>query len=174
MKYFVFILIMLSIPLCLKSQEGPAAGFLTDYLAKWERAAAYTIEFAEALPENKYQYRPTPEEMTFSEQLVHICGNMKWLANAYLGGAEEFPDVANPPASKEGLIDLLRASFDYAAAAARQFNAEELDDEVDFFAGPITKRQVFFLMSDHLTHHRGQLVVYLRLNQVKPPDYRGW
>lgn len=153
---------------------GQGRGFLEDYLRKWENGAAYTIEFAEALPESLYDYRPVPEEMQFREQIVHICGNIKWLTNAYLGGAEEGPDVTDPPRSKEGLIRLLRSSFDYAADAIRSFDATHLDQEVDFFAGPITKRQVFFLMSDHVTHHRGQLVVYLRLNQINPPDYRGW
>ncbi len=161
----------LFIPLAVHGQDP---GFLEDYLKKWENGAAYTIEFAEALPESLYDFRPVPEEMPFREQIVHICGNIKWLTNAYLGGSEDGPDVTNPPGTKEGLIKLLRSTFDYAADAIRNFNAVHLDEEVDFFAGPITKRQVFFLMSDHLTHHRGQLVVYLRLNQIEPPDYRGW
>lgn len=159
------------VPISLYCQE---TGFLDDYLKKWESGAAYTIEFAEALPESLYDYRPVSEEMQFREQIVHICGNIKWLTNAYLDGSEEGPDVTAPPATKDGLVELLRNSFNYAAEAIRKFNPAHLDQEVDFFAGPITKRQVLFLMSDHVTHHRGQLVVYLRLNQIKPPDYRGW
>jgi uncharacterized damage-inducible protein DinB len=30
------------------------------------------------------------------------------------------------------------------------------------------------LMHDHHTHHRGQIIVYLRLNGLKPPKYVGW
>ena len=99
---------------------------------------------------------------------------MIWLSTDYLG-APPFPkDVDHPSEKKEDVIKLLEASFDHAAQAISKFSASDLDDVVEFFAGPMTKRRVFFLMTDHVTHHRGQLVVYLRLNDIVPPKYRGW
>ena len=52
--------------------------------------------------------------------------------------------------------------------------AAQLEEKVEFFAGPMNKRQILTLLNDHQTHHCGQLIVYLRLKGVKPPDYRGW
>lgn len=148
--------------------------FIDDFLKKWQNAKDYTIEFAEAMPADHYAFRPMEEEMTFGRQLVHICGNMIWLSSTYLG-TEPFPgDTDHPSEAKEDVIRLLHESFDYTADAVRKFNVRELDQVVQFFAGPITKRRVFFLLADHVTHHRGQLVVYLRLQGIVPPPYRGW
>jgi uncharacterized damage-inducible protein DinB len=82
--------------------------------------------------------------------------------------------VEHPSEKKEDVLRLLEASFDHAGKAISKFPAKELDTMIDFFAGPMKKRRVFFLLTDHVTHHRGQLVVYLRLNDITPPRYRGW
>ena len=55
-----------------------------------------------------------------------------------------------------------------------QLTEKDLDTIVDFFAGPMSKRQILTLLNDHYTHHRGQIIVYLRMNDIKPPRYRGW
>ena len=51
---------------------------------------------------------------------------------------------------------------------------EELKEIVDFFAGPKSNLQILNLLQDHVTHHRGQLIVYLNLNEIEPPKYSGW
>ncbi|WP_374662973.1 DinB family protein [Parasegetibacter sp. NRK P23] len=38
----------------------------------------------------------------------------------------------------------------------------------------MSKLQIINLLSDHQTHHRGQLLVYLRLCGLTPPKYVGW
>lgn len=170
MKYLTSVLVLCT---CVTSLIGQDT-FLEDFRQKWKNAKEYTLEFARAMPADKYQYTPTPEEMTFARQLIHLCGNMIWLSTDYLG-APEFPlDIDHPSEKKEDVIKLLEASFDHADKAIARFRPQDLDDTVDFFAGPMTKRRVFFLLTDHVTHHRGQLVVYLRLNDIKPPRYRGW
>ena len=51
---------------------------------------------------------------------------------------------------------------------------KELKETLDFFAGPKSKLQILSLLQDHVTHHRGQLIVYLNLNEIEPPRYSGW
>ena len=60
--------------------------FLQESIRKWQNAAAYTLEVAEAMPWEYYTFRPVEEEFTFAEQLEHIAGNMQWLAGKYLRG----------------------------------------------------------------------------------------
>jgi uncharacterized damage-inducible protein DinB len=149
--------------------------FITDYLSKWQNAMQYTVEFAEAMPAESYDFQPMEDERAFHEQLTHMCANMIWLSTSYLGGEGlASADTDEPPTSKEEVIKLLRESFEYTAKTIAAFDIEEMDEEIEFFAGPMSKRKVFFLIVDHLTHHRGQLVVYLRLKDIKPPSYRGW
>ena len=76
--------------------------------------------------------------------------------------------------TKEEIINQLTASFDNVAEIIKKVTLEELSTEVEFFAGPKSKLQILNLLQDHVTHHRGQLIVYLNLNDIKPPKYRGW
>lgn len=148
--------------------------FIEDFLKKWSNAADYTIEFAEAMPADAYDFKPTEVQMTFGKQLVHIAGNMLWLSQAYLDTDDIDINIDHPPHEKEALINLLKRSFSYAERAVKQLDPTTLNEVVDFPAEPLTKRQIILLLTDHVTHHRGQLVVYLRLNDIEPPRYRGW
>ena len=147
---------------------------LEDFKIKWKNATDYTLEFAKAMPEENYSFKPVPAEMSFGEQLKHIAGNMVWLSSSYLNGAPTKLDPMNTGNSKKEIIDILEKSFAYAAETVNHLNEKMLNQNVDFFAGFMTKRRILLLMTDHVTHHRGQLVVYLRLNGIEPPAYRGW
>jgi uncharacterized damage-inducible protein DinB len=158
------------LPAVAQSDDG-----LTESVKKWERATAYTLELARALPPAAYGFRPVPEEMTFGQQLDHVAQNMTWLAGGHLA-ANKF---AHPLATKknrtpEETLEVLTAALAYARDAIAHTPPASLGERRDFFAGPMTKRQIIALMHDHHTHHRGQLVVYLRLHGIKPPSYRGW
>jgi uncharacterized damage-inducible protein DinB len=148
--------------------------FLSDFKLKWQNAREYTLEFAQAMPEDYYDFTPTPVEMTYREQLRHVAGNMVWLCSTYLGGSSSHVDPTKSGDSKKEIIAMLEKSFDYAAQTIHSLTEHKLNEKVDFLAGRMTKRRLVMLLSDHVTHHRGQLVVYLRLKNVEPPDYRGW
>lgn len=148
--------------------------FLAEASEKWENAMAYTLELAEAMPAGHYDYRPTEEQMTFQEQLLHMAGNVAWLTHDYLGGLKTEIDRKMTGASKAEVIAVLRTSLQRAQQALQQLPAEQLDETVDFFAGPMSKRKIVLLLHDHLTHHRGQAIVYARLQGITPPRYRGW
>ena len=69
---------------------------------------------------------------------------------------------------------MIRKVFDDSTEIIRNTSDEDLSLTVDFFAGPKNKLQILNLLQDHVTHHRGQLVVYLNLNEIIPPKYVGW
>ncbi|WP_299526080.1 DinB family protein [uncultured Lutibacter sp.] len=141
------------------------------FLLKWENSKNYLLEIAKAMPEANYNYKPTERQMSFQEQLIHIQGNMDWLSSKYFNG-EKTEKI--DPKSKEEIINQLTASFDNVAETIKKVLLEELSTEVEFFAGPKSKLQILNLLQDHVTHHRGQLIVYLNLNTIEPPKYRGW
>ncbi len=68
----------------------------------------------------------------------------------------------------------LSKTYDFALDVLQHFDLARLSDTVSFFAGPMNKLQIINLLNDHQTHHRAQMLVYLRLNGIKPPDYIGW
>jgi uncharacterized damage-inducible protein DinB len=72
--------------------------------------------------------------------------------------------VANT--SKEEMITTINKTFDETSKLIKQF-----DDTLDYFGLNRTKRQIFLLLADHITHHREQMLVYMRLNGLVPPRY---
>jgi uncharacterized damage-inducible protein DinB len=153
----------------------PDDSLLAESVRKWERAAAYTLEVARALPAAQFGFRPVPEEMTFGQQLDHLAQNMTWLAGGHLTGTKfSHPLATKKDRSAAETLEVLAAALAYARDAIAATAPETLGETKPFFAGPMSKRQIIALMHDHHTHHRGQLVVYLRLQGIKPPTYRGW
>lgn len=172
MKNVCFIIIFSSIAFYTKGQSSL---FQKEILQKWKNAQDYTLKMAELMPEDKSKYKPTEEEMSFSEQLAHISDNMLWLSSTYITAEKrlilknDFKDK-----NKSQSIQLLKQSFEFVEKSFQSLTDESLNTDVELFKKPFTKRQIVILINDHLTHHRGQLAVYLRLNQIKPPQYIGW
>lgn len=170
MKPFLFSLLLLSTLNIASAQQA----YLSECQQKLKNSAEYTLEVAEAMPEEKYNFKPVPEEMSFKEQLLHITGNLNWLTSDYLGGKKLEKDLKKKDYTKAEVLAIVKEGYGLAAQALANFKPEQLEESVNFFAGPMTKRQILTLLNDHQTHHRGQVLVYLRLNSVKPPSYRGW
>ncbi|MEL6811639.1 MAG: DinB family protein [Bacteroidota bacterium] len=144
------------------------------FLEKWENSKNYLIAVAEAMPEKQYNFKPTEREMSFQEQLLHIKGNMDWLSTTYFSDKEFDRSEKASPTTKAEVIELLNTGFDHTLEIISASSEEDLATTVEFFAGPKSKLQILNLLLDHVTHHRGQLIVYLNLNEIKPPRYVGW
>ncbi|WP_339887381.1 DinB family protein [uncultured Flavobacterium sp.] len=144
------------------------------FLEKWKNSKTYLVEIAKAMPEENYSYKPTAREMSFGEQLLHIKGNMDWLGTTYFTSEKFDKKKDEKTYSKDEIISMLEMSFDKVYEVIKNTKSENLKDKVEFFAGPKTKLQILNLLQDHVTHHRGQLIVYLNLNEIKPPSYVGW
>ncbi|MEH6679675.1 MAG: DinB family protein [Sediminicola sp.] len=165
-KYISLLALLLSIGTYAQDQTIP------NFLEKWEHSKNYLIEVARAMPVEKYDYKPTEREMSFKEQLQHIQQNMEWLGNSYFNKKEG--TIVIDRNVKEQTITNLTEAFDLVSEAVKAFPPQELNTPVEFFAGEKTKLQMLNLLQDHVTHHRGQLIVYLNLNNVEPPKYIGW
>lgn len=144
------------------------------FIEKWDNSRDYLVAVAQAMPEDKYDYKPTEREMSFREQLFHIQENMNWLSTTHFSEAKYVKIEVDKELSKDQVISNIIASFDDAKARIQKVKEIEFSQKVDFFAGPITKLQILNLLQDHVTHHRGGLIVYLNLNNVVPPKYVGW
>jgi len=143
------------------------------FLLKWENSKNYLLEIAEAMPEANYNFKPTERQMSFKEQLLHIRQNMVWLSETYFMENDEKSKKIEPN-TKEEILTHLTASFNRVSEIIKTIYNEDLSVEVEFFAGPKSKLQILNLLQDHVTHHRGQLIVYLNLNNIQPPKYSGW
>ncbi len=143
------------------------------FLEKWENSKNYLLEISEIMPEEFYDFKPTERQRSFKEQLIHIKGNIEWLSSTYFTDIE-YNRKTELPETKEEILSLIKNAFDNSAEIIRNTPIEELSQTVDFFAGPKSKLQILNLLQDHVSHHRGQLIVYLNLKNIVPPKYVGW
>lgn len=150
--------------------------FIKEYLERLEKSKEYLILVAETMPEDKYDFKATTESMTFAENLMHIGWAMDWHSESLMGGREARDwntDIALKvdKKSKKEMIATIDKTFDKTIEFISNFDINRLEERLDYFGADRTKRQVLLLLTDHITHHRGQMLVYMRLNGLKPPRY---
>jgi len=150
--------------------------FIIEYLERLETSRAYLILVAESMPEDQYNFKATPESMSFAENFMHIGWAMDWHSQSLMGGREARDwntdtelKVANK--SKKEMIAKIDETFDKTIAFISNFKLTRLEERLDYFGANRTKRQILLLIADHITHHRGQMLVAMRLNGLKPPRY---
>ena len=166
--------------LFLSSVLSPLLGqqevFISDYLERLENSKKYLILVAETMPEEKYSFKASQESLTFAEHLMHIGYALDWHSQSLLGerdardwNTDTVYKVANK--SKEEMITVMDQTFDEAVELIKGFDTAKLEDELDYFGLNRSKRQILLLLADHITHHRSQMLVYMRINGLVPPRY---
>ena len=152
-------LLLLGLPSAPASGQTPRD--VSEFLrARWLASAAYTRAIAEQMPAADYQFRSSPEQMTFGEQLLHIAEQDVSIFRE-MGAQIEFAKPS--PVKGELLRTLDKVKEDGLQLLARL--AADPHGSLDTLNG-------LLLALDHTTHHRGQLVVYLRLKGIVPAEYR--
>ncbi|MGO4772572.1 DinB family protein [Flavobacterium sp. W22_SRS_FK3] len=144
------------------------------FVEKWDNSKTYILDILKVMPEEKLDYKPTQREMSFKDQIFHILDNMAWLSTTYFTNEKHIKKDHSSIVRKEDILKEIENSFDNTKKIIEANKGIDLSQKVDFFAGQKTKLQILNLLQDHVTHHRGQLIVYLNLNQIQPPKYVGW
>lgn len=151
----------------------PNSRFGRDFLPDWELSKQVTLEFAQAMPEEYYDYKPTPELRSFAEHMLHIAESSIVNVARFVKGEKPPDDDLSAYKTKAQIIAYLERALDYVAQVARELSDEEADEVVAFPEGSRPRRKIFWYTRDHMTHHRGQTVPYYRLKGVVPPRWRG-
>ena len=145
---------------------------LGEFVVSWKNTKAYTLAVAEAMPAESYGFKPAPEEFSFAGQMIHIgYANYAWFAGV-IGEKREIADAVNE--EKPAVLTYLRDTFDFCIAALDRITPEQLDKTFPSVGNRKSGsgRDALLNMYMHVAHHRGQAIVYLRLNGIKPPKYQ--
>lgn len=128
-----------------------------------------SVAVADAMPPDKYSFRPHPESMSFGELMNHIANtNYQFCA----GLMDSAPPSLPSPADKSGTTKFLADSFQYCSTVVSGLNEAQLAAVHNSPDGRLPGRDVLLAMYIHVAHHRGQAEIYLRENGIKPPGYR--
>ena len=150
---------------------GPACTTLAcDVQSDWARSAQQLTAIADAMPEDKWTFKPTEPQRTFAQQVMHIVQvDSKLLAG--LGGKTAPPQINTSATSKADVMAALKQSFAYGEALIKEFDDQGLLERVPgIFLGPSASRvRLINFAMGHSQDIYGQMAVYLRLNGVIPP-----
>jgi len=172
-KTITLITFLLFATTCLLAQQDK---FIEDAIERLENSRKYLLLVADMMPEEKYGYKATEESLSFAENLMHIGFALDWHSQSLIGDREARvyqTDTVFKPANKTKAEMMARIdqTFTEAIALLQDVSPEQLDTELDYFGLTRSKRQIYMLLADHITHHRGQMLVYMRLNGLTPPRY---
>jgi uncharacterized damage-inducible protein DinB len=164
----VVVLIATAMPSLLWAQT-PAASITKEMAAGLQRASNDVIDIAEAMPAEKYGYKPTPEMSSFGDQLVHVAGLVQRFVDTSKGVKTEA--AHHSAMAKPELIALLKKTFQGAQDSVAQLSDAQLLEPVKFPFGDRTVTRFTFWQGPlyQIRNHHGQLVVYLRMNGIVPP-----
>jgi uncharacterized damage-inducible protein DinB len=151
---------------------APASTTLAgDIQADWARTRQLITGIAEAMPADKYNFKPTPAQQTFGERVMHIATTDLFILRA-LGGKTPAPMINQKATTKADILAALKQTFDYGEAVIKEFNDQQWNERVmpPPFMGPSASRiRIVYFDMQHSEDIYGQLVVYLRLNGGVPP-----
>jgi pentapeptide MXKDX repeat protein len=143
-------------------------------LDSWNEIGRKLTAMAEDFPEDKYDFKPTPAERSFAEQLLHAAGSCYYFTNPVTG---QKPPAEDPKRdqykSKADIVAFVKKAFADGATAIQAKGEKGMTTEVVYF--PQQKSRVLDIaygIIEHSGEHYGQLVVYYRLAGLVPPESR--
>ncbi len=156
----------------LPAQPAPAKipGFRGLFLDQLKDVESKIVSLAEAMPQEKYTWRPAEGVRSISEVYMHIAGANNFLPN-FIGVKP--PAGITPAMAKETdkakVIEALKSSFDHVRQAVLNMPDADLQKPAKLFGQETTYEGVLFLIANHMHEHLGQSIAYARTNGVVPP-----
>jgi len=151
-------------------------------LKDWERAKAYTQEYLNAMPADKYDYRAVDSIRSFAEQMLHLAfANVALAAvgtSVQNGGVQNIflsQDLEKSPTAqnKDSVVYYIDTSYDFVINAIKNMDFDKIGEVVvqNTPRGKRSEIRLAWLLKafEHQTHHRGQCTIYIRLLGIRPP-----
>jgi hypothetical protein len=124
----------------------------------------------DAMPADKFSYKPSPDQMTFGHLVVHIIESNNSICAKAAAIPEPKVDAVKDTDPKDKLAAAAKASFDFCGDAVAKMDDSKLGDSVELFGGHQFPRALAVLaMASGWADHYGAAAFYLRLNGILPP-----
>jgi uncharacterized damage-inducible protein DinB len=153
------------------AQDAPSSGFRAEFLEQLNAVSDKLIELAEAVPAEKYSWRPSDGVRSMSEVFVHSAAGNYFLMKFI--GVEAPPDFTRDMektiTTKPEVIAAMKKSVDHLRQAILKTSDSDLETAVELFGQNTTYRDVFFTAAMHMHEHLGQSIAYARVNGIVPP-----
>jgi uncharacterized damage-inducible protein DinB len=171
------LLVALIGPLTLHGQAvDPLEGVWQGYDGEWGHVSRQLVALAEAIPAEKFTWRPAPGVRSTSEVFMHIA-----IANFYLLSVTgpKMPadlvsgDMEKTVTAKPEVIGWLKRSLDAVKNARANLKPGDLQRRVKVGTVDATVDGMYLRIIIHANEHMGQLIAYARMNGIVPPWSEG-
>ncbi len=155
-----------------KTGTPGVTGYKSEVMAEVMVQEDKFVRLAEAIPADKYTWRPSADVRSVAEVFLHVAGANYAL---YKNVGTPIPaglDIKNWEKSttdKEKIVATLKDSFAHAKKAIAAVPDADLEKSIDWFGGKITERGFLLFTTRHAAEHLGQSIAYARMNGVVPP-----
>ncbi len=162
---------------CTKSfaQSLGSEDIRTQLIKEWERAKVYTISYMNTMPPDKYSYKVIDSLRSFAQQMLHLAAvNVFLMSKAGMTQAPTFgnSDIEHSPTaqSKDSVFYYVVTSYDYCIDVIRNTPVNKWGEVIDLFGVKESRFALILKSFEHQTHHRAQTTVYIRLQNIIPPN----
>jgi uncharacterized damage-inducible protein DinB len=144
----------------------------------WERAKAYTIDYLNSMPADKYSFKAHDSIRNFAQQMLHLASaNLFLMSNV----SDQVPpgwlsftiEQRSSAQQKDSVMHYVTSSYDYCINSVKNSDINKWGEKKKLFGRfEETKFAIMNKAFEHQSHHRGQTTIYIRLVGVKPPEER--
>jgi uncharacterized damage-inducible protein DinB len=169
-RLIVFLLLSAATLMAQKPEflEGLGQG----YAGEWTHASRQLVALAEAIPAEKYSWRPAAGVRSTGEVFMHIAGTNYFILKRMgqkVPAEFDSVDAEKVATDKAKVIDWLKRSLDAVREAHAAATPADLKKTAKFFDRDATDEGLYLRLLVHANEHMGQLVAYARMNGVVPP-----
>ena len=164
----------------------PAAGQMNPYKEGTPGVSGYRSEvmaevmvqedkftrLAEAIPGEKYTWRPAADVRSFAEVFLHVSAanyNLYKMVGTPPPTGLDLKNLEKSTTDKAKIIATLKDSFAHARQAIKAMPDADLEKSMDWFGGKNTERGGLLFIVRHGAEHLGQSIAYSRMAGVVPP-----
>lgn len=150
-----------------QTNNNPVSSALRDILPG---RAKNMIAAVEAMPADKFNYKPTPDQMTFGQLVAHMVESNYMFCSKTTGVSAPKAEEVTDSAPKEKLVAALQSSFAFCSESLGKLDDAKLGESTEGFGGKTVTRGWFSLvLASSWGDHYAEAAMYLRLNGVAPP-----
>jgi uncharacterized damage-inducible protein DinB len=147
--------------------KNPVSTALRDILPGRQKN---TVAAVEAMPADKFNYKPSTDQMTFGHLVVHMAETNDLLCSKAAAVPAPKVEEMKETDSKDKLVAALRASFDFCSETLARMDDSKLEETTEGFGGKqVTRAWLSLVLAGTWADHYAEAAMYLRLNGVLPP-----
>jgi uncharacterized damage-inducible protein DinB len=175
-KITITVMLHLLMALTARAQALSNENIRSQFIKDWERAKAYTIDYLNTVPADKYSFRATDSIRSFAQHMLHLAQStvnviapLAQMTNIFGQRSLEETGTAQ---TRDSVYYFVVASYDFAIEGLKKMDMNSLNEKVKLYNWEETRFAWLLKAFEHQTHHRAQTTIYIRLLGFHPPQER--